>query len=392
MALIKQIKRYPISIAIAMPGSVPSICEETIEGIKVYILPITGRDKEVSPADCDFVIKSFNPDLIQIEGTEFRIQNEFSKDRGIKRIVSLQGILEGYAPYQYGMLADDDFDTWANPILNRVVKSILHFRKNHYFNRRLKYERNTLSNADYFTGRTFWDRAHSYWANPRAPYFKCNRILRDSFYEEVWSIDGAVPYRIYTSNGSSALKGLHYLLKAVGLLRNEYPDIKLYIAGPSSNRPVSIKDPKAMGYPLYVRNLIKRLGISENVVFTGTLQESGVAEQLKKANVYVLPSLIENSPNSLGEAMLMGVPCVASYAGGVSDMASVGEVGMYRSNDPALLAWELKKIFDSKELQRSLSANARARALVTHDKKMNAKEMVRAYESITGCVLSGSDV
>ena len=47
-----------------------------------------------------------------------------------------------------------------------------------------------------------------------------------------------------------------------------------------------------------------------------------------EADVFLLPSQSENSPNSLGEAMLLGLPCVASNAGGIPDMLADGQEGL----------------------------------------------------------------
>lgn len=46
-------------------------------------------------------------------------------------------------------------------------------------------------------------------------------------------------------------------------------------------------------------------------------------EQYLKAHIFVCPSSVENSPNSLGEAQLLGVPCIGSIAGGIPSMLSM---------------------------------------------------------------------
>lgn len=382
MALINQIKSYDMQIAIAMCGDVnKTLCDE-VDGIKIYILPIVGKNKSIDSQSCDYVIEDFRPDIIQIEGTEFAIQNEFSKPRGIHRLVSLQGILEGYEPYQYGQLPMDELMT-SHSLANRIVAKVLRFRKRHFFDDRLQMELETIENADSLTGRTFWDRAHSYWINKEAKYYKCNRILRDTFYSARWSAN-YTPHTIFTSNGSSALKGLHILIEALSVLKSEFPDVHLFVAGPRPSDKPSITKPKTLGYMLYIDQLIERLHLEKHISFLGMLSEVDMAKQLSVANVYVLPSLIENSPNSLGEAMIMGVPCISAYTGGVSDMADESEVLFYRANDPKLLAWEIKRVFDSEELVAGLSTNARKRAMETHDKTKNAEAMVRAYEDILG--------
>ena len=106
-------------------------------------------------------------------------------------------------------------------------------------------------------------------------------------------------------------------------------------------------------------------------------------ERMVKSHVYVLPSLIENSPNTLGEAMIQGMPCVSAYTGGASDMAIDGyEALFYRANDPNLLAWQIKQIFDSDELAIELGKNAKLHALKTHDPVLNRDALLAAYKDI----------
>lgn len=384
MALIRQLRNYDIEVGIAMCAPIASLYSEVVDGMTIYILPIIGKNKQISDVDCDKVVTDFSPDLIQIEGTEFACQNTFSKNRGIKRLVSLQGILNGYEPYQYGQLPMDELLHSHTSIADRVSASILRFRKKHFFNDRLGLEIDTIANADYLTGRTSWDRAHSYWINREAKYYTCNRILRDDFYTSKWDPMHGSSHVVFASNGSSALKGVHNAIQAIALLKNEYPDVRLVVAGPHAAGKPSITRPKSLGYPLYLEQLITRLGVEDNIFFTGMLSESEMVQQLSRSSVYVLTSLIENSPNSLGEAMLMGVPCVSAYVGGVSDMATEREVLFYRANDPKMLAWQVKRLFDSEDLRNQLSNNAMRRARKTHDKAKNAKAMISAYEDILG--------
>ncbi len=68
-------------------------------------------------------------------------------------------------------------------------------------------------------------------------------------------------------------------------------------------------------YQNYTKTLIRQLGLQEAVHYTGPLNEQAMCEQYLHSSLYVLCSSMENSPNSLGEAMLLGMPCVASAMG-----------------------------------------------------------------------------
>ena len=190
-------------------------------------------------------------------------------------------------------------------------------------------------------------------------------------------------HSIYVGNGYYALKGAHFVIEALPQLIREYPDVKVYIAGTPAYREKDRRPFYKKGYGLYLEKLINDLGVKDRVVFTGSLKAAEVAERLSKVNAYVLCSAVENSPNTLGEAMMIGTPCVSAYVGGVSDMATDGvEALFYRSDDPALLAWALKRIFDDDALALSLSEAAKKRAAVTHDPARNADALLRVYERI----------
>ena len=82
------------------------------------------------------------------------------------------------------------------------------------------------------------------------------------------------------------------------------------------------------------------------VTFLGSLSGKQMKENYLKANVFVLPSTIENSPNSLGEAMLLGLPCAAADVGGVTDMLESGSEGIvFQGTAPYMLSDAIEKIF-----------------------------------------------
>ena len=83
--------------------------------------------------------------------------------------------------------------------------------------------------------------------------------------------------------------------------------------------------------------------------------------------------------------MLVGTPCVSAYVGGVSDMATDGKEALfYRNDDPAALAWNIKRIFDDDELAIELSRNGKKHAEVTHNPRLNAEKLLSVYRDILG--------
>ena len=359
---------------------------ETINGVTYFSLYYTPSTKlDELEEKCNKIVSDFKPDIINIEGTEFlhaRAMQLAAKKCGIPAVVSLQGILNGQYAYQCGQLPIDDM-MFSKSLTNIFSAWIMHLRKTKWYKPRMKAEKEIIENADYILGRTTWDRAHSYAINPNAKYYPCSRILRKPFYEEKWSVEKAERHSIYVGNGYNALKGLHFVVMALPYLIKEYPDVKLYVAG---YKPYTENDNRSVlkkGYAAYLKKLIYDLGVEKHIEFTGPLKAQQVAEKLSKVNAYVLCSTVENSPNTLGEAMMVGTPCVAAYVGGVSDMAQDGKEALfYRNDDPKLLAWNLKRVFDNDELALSLSENGKKKALETHNAERNAQTLIDAYTDI----------
>lgn len=375
-----------INLAIACKCESGEEFFKELNGIKYYSLLYTSSTPyEDLKKRCEYIIGDFKPDLIQIEGTEFihsKAMLETGKILGKPVLVSMQGILNGQYNYQCGQLPIDDM-MFSKSLTDIFAAWILHLRKTRWYKPRMKPEKEIIENADYIMGRTTWDRAHTYMLNPNAKYYSCSRVLRDPFYKTDWNINNIERHSIYVGNGYFALKGLHFVIMAMPELIREYPDFKVYVAG---YKPYEENDKRSFikkGYAAYLKKLVKDLGVEKHIEFTGPLKANEVADKLSKVNAYVLSSAVENSPNTLGEAMMVGTPCVSAYVGGVSDMAVDGKDALFfRNDDPAILAWNVKRIFDSDELAMSLSESARAHARITHSAENNKAQLISAYKDI----------
>ncbi|MBL4680827.1 MAG: glycosyltransferase family 4 protein [Pseudomonadales bacterium] len=383
-AMIRQLSRVPsIELGVAMKANVDTCTSKKIGNIQYYFVPQSKYNQfDVAVEDCEFVLSDFKPDLLHVEGSESAHALRFLNSWNGNNVVSMQGIINGYEPYEYGGLPVGEMlasFSWTST----MVATVLILNKWINFNPRLSLEVETIQKAKNILGRTHWDQAHAYAINPEARYFNCNRILRDSFYKSRWDLKDIQRRSLFIGNGASPRKGAHFVFHAVAQLKAEYPDVKLYLAG---DQPFcsSWKDWKtAIGYKAYLRYLIRKLDIADHVEFTGVLQADQMAKQLLNTHVYIMSSVIENSPNTLGEAMILGVPCVTTYAGGTPDMAADGEEALfYRPDDPAMLALQVRRIFEDDDLAERLSQAARARARLTHDPERNLQDLIDAYLAI----------
>ena len=210
-----------------------------------------------------------------------------------------------------------------------------------------------------------------------------NETLRDSFYEKpLWSYDRCKKHTIFVSNSGSALKGAHQVLNALPIILRQYPDTIVNFCG-SSVMSNKLKDLlRFQGYHLYLRRLVKRLHLQEHVRFLGSLSETQMKQQFLDANVYVLPSAIENSPNSLCEAQILGTPVVASYCGGTPTLLTDGQTGhFYRYEEYEMLAQIVIRLFSINDF-KELSTKEREIALLRHDREKNAAALKSIYKEL----------
>ena len=139
--------------------------------------------------------------------------------------------------------------------------------------------------------------------------------------------------------------GLKYLLRAVPLIREEIPAVKVVIAG---GGPLESKLASAM----------KRLRIGESATLLGERKDA--REVLAAADVFVLPSLWEGLPYVLVEAAALGKPIVATDIDGVREVVRSGETGvLVPPRDPGGLAAALILLLRDRDLADKLGERAR---------------------------------
>ena len=120
------------------------------------------------------------------------------------------------------------------------------------------------------------------------------------------------------------------------------------------------------------------------VQYTGPLDAAAMRQAYLDADLFLLPSYSENSPNSLGEAMLLGLPCVASAAGGIPDMLQSGVQGMLYgvAGDDAALSAAILQVLALPDHGTALGTAAQIRARVTHDAAKNTAQMIEIYRKV----------
>lgn len=329
------------------------------------------------------LVFQFKPDLIHIHGTEFSPGLTLMLAcPNVKYIISIQGLCGVIERYYYAGIDISDIirNITIRDILRHdsIIQARLELRK------RGKRELEYLSKTNHVIGRTTWDLVHTKSINNNIQYHYCNETLRSAFYNKSWQIGTIKRHKIFVSQSEYPIKGLHLVLKACNILKRDYNDLELYVAGTDITKTDSLyKKIKINGYGKYLRGLIKNYSLEGSVFFTGNLDSEEMATYYLNSHVFVCPSSIENSPNSLGEAQLIGIPCVASYVGGIPDMVTDGVSGLlYRFEEYELLANKIKCVFDDDILAIRLSSNEKITASTRHNRKQNLENILSIYNKL----------
>ena len=162
-------------------------------------------------------------------------------------------------------------------------------------------------------------------------------------------------------------KGQAHLLRAAAAWRS---DARLVIVGDGPDRQA-------------LEKLAATLGVADRVTCAGMTGD--VAPYYALADVFVLPSLSEGSPNVLLEAMASGLPVVATSVGGVPEIAANEMSALLGpSRDPRFLATAVDRLLDNPGLGARLGAAAKRAVLSRHTPERRAETLSRLYAALAG--------
>lgn len=307
------------------------------------------------------IILDVSPDIIHVFGSE-NIFGLVSQVTNIPIVLHIQGILN---PYLNAFLPP--FVSWTNYIFfNRSIQTMLkHYRDKYHIKLGANRETFILKHINYYIGRTDWDYRITRLYNQKAEYFYGGEILRQPFYFEA---ERNIPkqLKIVTTISAPQYKGLDLVLKTVNIL--------------------SLRENLNFSWNIY-GNIDKKLALTK--VTAGHINLKGVADAqtLKKdilsSTVYVHPSYIDNSPNSVCEAQILGCTVIATDVGGVSSLIRDKETGfLIPANDPFQLAFLILHLYEDKQLNINIGNKAKEVAQKRHNKNDIIDSLKNTYKNI----------
>lgn len=312
------------------------------------------------------IIDDFRPDVIHIFGSELYQSLAALVTGGIPTILHIQGILSECI---YNLLPPS-VSKWQYINSGKGLGGKYHnFQLLAYWNRSVHREKAIMKAVPNVIGRTEWDKSVSKILNPHVHYYYGGEILRECFYEPS---DRKIPSKptITTTISVPLYKGFDLILKVANILKNEmHLDFIWNVYG---NVDASFTE--------------KHTGLHHqdvNVNLCGVASAEELRSSLLNSTLYFHSSYIENSPNAVCEAQILGLPVVASRVGGTDSMVEHGKTGfLYPVTDPYMAASYIGRMIEDKEENVKIGKQAREVALVRHDKEKIVEELLKTYHEI----------
>ena len=315
------------------------------------------------------VIDDFKPDIIQLFGSE-SWYGLLAESVNIPIVIHMQGSLPPYynARYPVGMSA------WNKIFSSKttIKQKIMAFRIDSTFKRRALMEEKILRLNSNFMGRTHWDKAIVELYNPTALYFHCEEALRDSFVNspQKWQYRRSGKTRLLSTISGPLYKGVDVILKTAKLLKeNTDLDFQWEVCG--------------IGGSEFVENCYKIKASEVGVKYLGVVSADTLIEKLTNCSLFIHPSYIDNSPNSICEAQILGVPVISTNVGGISSIIKDGKSGLlFPANDPYMLSHLIVNSVGNRQLLETISRNATSVAEQRHNPNMIKETLVDIYKTI----------
>ena len=338
------------------------------------------------------ITDKFNPDLVHCFGTEYPHTLAMTKafNKPDKILIGIQGLCYKYAEVY---MADLPRNVQKSKTFRDILKKDSLAEQEQKFIQRGLYEKEALKNVSHVTGRTQWDYdsvgevreiSREKKADGSIWYHFMNETLRNNFYSGGWEYGKCIPHSIFISQGDYPIKGLHFMLQAMPKILEKYPDTTVYVSGTNVVNTSTLKDKiKIAAYGKYLKELIKANKLEQKVHFLGKLNAEEMKNRFLQSHLYVCPSAIENSPNSLGEAMILGVPAIASDTGGIASVFTDKKDGLlFEMGNCDALAECVIRMFEDMDKTKEFCENAKKHAGVTHDPDGNFKRLLEIYQEI----------
>jgi glycosyltransferase involved in cell wall biosynthesis len=289
-------------------------------------------------------------DLLHLHGSELQLP-AMTAGLPIPMLLSVQGIVSEYAkvvPETFSML--------------KFLWTMAGY-----------YERQYLPTVKNFSCRTHWDKKHTARLSPGCTIYHNWETIRPEFFAAADAPAPAPtprPQALFVG-GNQVIKGFKEMLIGYNQIRQK-ADIKLIIVGRLD--------------PTDVQQVIQQYNLqyinSDDVECRRFQSAAELAALYRESFCLLHPSYIDNSPNSVCEAQLVGLPVVASNVGGVSSLITEGETGLLCTLEPETLAQQTLRLHTEPSLHQRISSQAQAEARLRHEPAAIIRRTLAIYDAV----------
>lgn len=340
---------------------------------RVMRLLYGGNDDDIKKELIREVVTQSSPDIIHIHGTEESFGYAAEMFPEIPSVFSIQGIIAPILNKFYSGIPEKDMKKFE-PLLTKIKKAgIADVEKK--FTHAAQREATFLEKANYIFGRTEWDSNITLMYNPNRIYIEVNELLRGDVYNHKWKgCFSTQKIKLITTISAGIYKGYETLIQTASLLKKHAPfDFEWNVIGYDKGN-------------YWVRMSEEYTGLSSgecNIKFLGWQDAETLCNHISNSDIYVQVSHIENSPNALCEAMVIGIPIVASFAGGTSSMLENNKEGtLVQDGDPYAYAGAIINYVKNPHKAIQMAACANKKGYLRHKEEKVVTELLNGYKFI----------
>ena len=317
------------------------------------------------------VIEDFMPDVIQCFGSEWPY-GLIAECTNIPVVIHMQGFSNIYSESCELVYSDWEYIRCNNFNPKVAFTTLTNKKKNEDG---LSKERHLMKINRFFMGRTHWDEEIVRNYSPKSKYYYCPEALRPEIYDAPkWTSNKSENMRLITITQAGTLKGNEIILRTAKILKEQFNfPFKWEVAGNAEAFRVAERKTR-------IRHE------DYNISLLGMIDASEVAEKLANSDLYIHPAIIDNSPNSLCEAQVIGCPVIAANVGGIASLVDDGKTGiLYPYNEPHMLAFKIMELGQNRELLKFLLENEIKTAIERHNPEDIYLYLYSVYKNVLSC-------
>lgn len=287
-------------------------------------------------------------DVIHIHGTEY-LYHVSALGIKVPSVISVQGLLFLYEKVLPRRLSKRRI-TW---LLNGIPEKL------------------GIRLSKRFICRTHWDTSAIKKLNPAAEIYTAWEMIRPDFFQP--SPDDFSPNKnILFLGGNNDIKGIKEALLAFSILKQKHNITFIMFGG---------GDPEGMRLLLRDLNIIN-IEVGLDVLHLGRTDAAGICNVMKTSLCLLHPSYIDNSPNSICETQVYGLPVVASNVGGVSSLVKDRETGLLCDLSIENIVLKVSQLISDPDLSRHITRRSKSEARERHASQQVLSSYLEIYGSI----------